>query len=112
MPVLPAIILPQASSESASLQTSTVPRVTERSLELRNKIVKDYVAGKGYGKISMQLSVPVSSVQSIIKKWKEQSAATNRPRMGSPRKIIPHAIGKLKRRVKIYLRTSRNESVE
>ena len=48
--------------------------------------MKEYEAGKGYRKISIQLSSTVSSEQSII---------TNKLRMAAPRKIPLHAIAKL-----------------
>ena len=66
-----------------------MPKVKERSHQLRNKIVKEYEAGKGYKEISMPLNVPVSSVQFIFKKWKEQGAVTNKPKMGVVWKKYP-----------------------
>ena len=53
-------------------------------------------------KISKQLSVPVSPVQHMIKKWKEQGTITNKSRMGAPRKMTPRAVVKLMRILKIY----------
>jgi transposase len=87
-------------------------KVKEHSLQVRNNIVKEYEAGKGYRKLSKQFNVPVSSVQSIIKKWKQQGAVSNKPRTGAPRKITPRACSKLVRSVKKNPRTTRKELVE
>ena len=79
----------------AALQTIAMLKVKEHSLQLRNKIVNEYQAGKRYEKILMQLSVPISFMKLIIKKWKEQGEVINKPRMGAPRNIAPRAIAKL-----------------
>ena len=44
--------------------------------------MKECEAGKGFREISMQLSDPVSSVQSVVKKWTEQGAACNKTKGG------------------------------
>ena len=67
---------------------------------------------KGYRKLSKQFNVPVSSVQSILKKWKEQGSVTKKPRAGAPKKINVCACSKLVKNVKKNLRTTRKELVE
>lgn len=89
-----------------------MPKVKEHSLDVKNNIVREYEAGKGYRKLSKQFNVPVSSVQSIIKKWKEQGSVTNKPRTGAPKKINLRACSKLVRMVKKNPRTTRKELVE
>ena len=59
----------------------------ELSKDLRNKVMELYKDGKGYKKISKALQMPVSTVQSLIKKWKIQGSLDTKPRSGRPRKI-------------------------
>lgn len=89
-----------------------MPKVKEHSLQLRNGIAEGYEAGKGYRKLSKQFHVPISTVQSIIKKWKHQGSVSNKPRTGAPKKITPRACSKLVRIVKKNPRTTRKELVE
>ena len=56
----------------------------------------------------MHLSVPVHKFCSVRnKKWKEQGAVTNKPRMDAPWKTFPLAIAKLNKGVNF-----RNKMVE
>lgn len=89
-----------------------MPKVKEHSLQVRTNIVEEYEAGKGYRKLSKQFHVPISSVQSIIKKWKKQGSVSNKPRTGAPKKITPRACSKLVRLVKKNPRVTRKELVE
>ena len=63
-----------------------MPKVKEHDIDVRNNRVQEYEAGKGYRKFLKQFSIPLSSVQSIIKERKEQGIATNRPRTVAPKK--------------------------
>ena len=77
----------------------------------KNNIVQEYEAGKGYRKLSKEFNIPVSSVQSIIKKWKEQGSVTIKPKTGAPKRINLRTCSKLVRMVK-NPRTIRKEMVE
>ena len=55
---------------------------------------------------------PCKFLQSIIIKWKEQDAVTNKPRMTAPRKIRPCTIAKLNKSLKEDPRTSERELVD
>lgn len=87
-------------------------KVKEHSLQVRNSIVTEYEAGKGYRKLSEQFKIPISTIQSIIKKWKEQGSVSNKPRTGAPKKINPRACSKLVRIAKCNPRVTRKELVE
>ena len=55
-----------------------MPKVKEHCLDVKNNIVCEYEAGKGVRKLSKQFHVSVSSLQFIIKKWKEQGNVTKK----------------------------------
>ena len=57
-------------------------------------------------------TLPVSSLQSIIKRRKEQGAVIKKLRISAARKITPSALAKLKRSVKKYTRTLKKKLVE
>ena len=87
--MLPVPALPQASCELASFQTITVPKAKEHFLLTPKQDCERVWSRQSMQEASMQLSVPVTSVQSIIKKRKEQAAVTTIPRMGVPKKTTP-----------------------
>ena len=62
-------------------------KAKELSKDLREKIVELYKTGKGYKKISKELRMPISSVQTLIKKWKMRDSVETKPRSGRPTKI-------------------------
>ena len=69
------------------------------SQDLRKRIVDLYKSGIGYRKISNQLFVPLSSVETIIRIWKTHNST--HPLMSSgPRKISERAQRLLIRKVK------------
>ena len=57
------------------------------SVELRDTIVKRHRSGEGYKTISGVLTVPKSTVSSIIRKWKEYATTQTLPRAGRPTKL-------------------------
>uniref|UniRef100_A0AAY5KG33 Transposase Tc1-like domain-containing protein n=1 Tax=Esox lucius TaxID=8010 RepID=A0AAY5KG33_ESOLU len=59
----------------------------EQPKDLPNKVMELCKYGKVYKKISKALQMPVSTVQSLIKKWKTQGSLDPKPRSGRPRNI-------------------------
>ncbi|KAG2470074.1 TCB1 transposase, partial [Polypterus senegalus] len=59
----------------------------ELSVDLRDRIVSRHKSGEGYRKISAALKVPVSTVASIIRKWKKFETTRTLPRAGRPSKL-------------------------
>ncbi|CAB1438867.1 unnamed protein product [Pleuronectes platessa] len=54
---------------------------------VRDKVVEKYEAGLGYKKISRALNISLSTIKSIIRKWKEYGTTANLPRGGRPPKL-------------------------
>ncbi|KAG2455383.1 TC1A transposase, partial [Polypterus senegalus] len=59
----------------------------ELSVDLRDRIVSRHKSGEGYRKISATLKVPMSTVASIIRKWKKFKTTRTLPRAGWPSKL-------------------------
>ncbi|KAG2465666.1 TCB1 transposase, partial [Polypterus senegalus] len=59
----------------------------ELSVDLRDRIVSRHKSGEGYRKISAALKVPMSTVASIISKWKKFETTRTLPRAGPPSKL-------------------------
>ncbi|KAG2465714.1 TCB2 transposase, partial [Polypterus senegalus] len=59
----------------------------ELSVDLRDRIVSRHKSGEGYRKISAALKVPMSTVASIIHKWKKFETTRTLPRAGWPSKL-------------------------
>ncbi|KAG2463651.1 TCB1 transposase, partial [Polypterus senegalus] len=59
----------------------------ELSVDLRDRIVSRHKSGEGYRRISAALKVPMSTVASIICKWKKFETTRTLPRAGRPSKL-------------------------
>ncbi|KAG2461487.1 TCB1 transposase, partial [Polypterus senegalus] len=59
----------------------------ELPVDLRDRIVSRHKSGEGYRKISAALKVPMSTVASIIRKWKKFETTRTLPRAGRPSKL-------------------------
>ncbi|KAG2455820.1 TCB1 transposase, partial [Polypterus senegalus] len=59
----------------------------ELSVALRDRIASRHKSGEGYRKNSAALKVPVSTVTSIIRKWKKFETTRTLPRAGRPSKL-------------------------
>ncbi|KAK3556293.1 hypothetical protein QTP70_007047 [Hemibagrus guttatus] len=59
----------------------------ELTVDLRDRIVLRHRSGEGYRKISAALKFPVSTVASIIRKWKKFVTSRTLPRAGRPAKL-------------------------
>lgn len=81
----------------------------EMSSDIKNRIVEKHNAGISYNKISEQLHVPKSTIQSVTKKYKEFNSTVNLPRAGRPRKISQRTARKIVRTSTINLRITRKE---
>ncbi|XP_071322861.1 centrin-3-like [Trachinotus anak] len=71
----------------------------ELSVDLRDEIVARHKSGQGYKTISKALSVPRSTVASIIVKWKKFGTTKTLPRVGRPAKLSNRARRALVREV-------------
>ncbi|KAG2459621.1 TCB1 transposase, partial [Polypterus senegalus] len=59
----------------------------ELSVDLRDRIVSRHKSGEGYRKISAALKVPMSTVASVIRKWKKFKTTRTLHRAGRPSKL-------------------------
>ena len=65
----------------------------------------------GYKKISKQLDEKLTTVGAIIRKWKKHKVTAKLPRSGAPRKISPHEISMMMRKVRDRPSTTQEELV-
>ncbi|KAI4872898.1 hypothetical protein NFI96_007255 [Prochilodus magdalenae] len=72
----------------------------EHSKAIRDRIVEGHKAGKGSKTLSKELGLPVSTIGSIIRKWKAYGTTVNHPRPGQPFKASSRAEARLVRTVK------------
>ncbi|XP_053157540.1 zinc finger protein 397-like [Hemicordylus capensis] len=100
----------EASNPSASKLT-TMPKTKELSKDVRDKVVDLHKAGLGYKTIAKQLGEKVTTVGTIIRKWKKHKITVNLPRSGAPCKISPHGVAMIMRTVTKQPRTTRGELV-
>ncbi len=77
-----------------------IMRSKELPEELRDRIVARHRSGQGYKKISAALKVPMSTVASIILKWKTFGMTRTLPRAGRPAKLSYRGRRALVREVK------------
>ncbi|CAJ0965489.1 unnamed protein product, partial [Ranitomeya imitator] len=84
-------------------------KTKEHSKAIRDKIVEGHKAGKGYKTLFKELGLPISTVGSIIRKWKAYGTTVSLPRPGQPLKVSSRAEARLVRRVKANPRTTRKE---
>ncbi|CAB1458230.1 unnamed protein product [Pleuronectes platessa] len=69
------------------LMHSSIMKTKELTKQVRDKVVEKYEAGLGYKKISRALNISLSTIKSIIRKWKEYGTTANLPRGGRPPKL-------------------------
>ncbi|KAG2457221.1 TCB1 transposase, partial [Polypterus senegalus] len=62
-------------------------KLEELSVDLRDRIVSRHKSGEGYRKISAALKVPMSTVASIIRKWKKFETTRTLPIAGRPSEL-------------------------
>ncbi|KAI4877246.1 hypothetical protein NFI96_014302 [Prochilodus magdalenae] len=87
-------------------------KTKEHSKAIRDKIVEGHKAGKAYKTLSKELGLPVSTIGSIIRKWKAYGTTVNHPRPGQPFKVSSRAEARLVRTVKADPRITRRELQE
>ena len=95
--------------QQSSGNVGSMGKRKEISQDLRQRIVKLHNEGLGYRRISSQLCLPISSVGTIVRKWKANNTTINMPRTGRPRKINERAARKLVRTVVQRPQTTREE---
>ncbi|KAI4885871.1 hypothetical protein NFI96_009846 [Prochilodus magdalenae] len=76
-------------------------KTKEHSKAIRDKIVEGHKAGKGYKTLSKELGLPVSTIGSIIRKWKASGTTVNHPRPGQPFKVSSRAEARLAERSRL-----------
>ncbi|KAG2466651.1 TCB1 transposase, partial [Polypterus senegalus] len=81
----------------------------ELSVNLRDRIVSRHKSGEGYRNISAALKVPMSTVASIIRKWKKFKTTRTLPRAGRPSKLSDLGRRALVREVTKNLTTTLSE---
>ncbi|CAB1444407.1 unnamed protein product [Pleuronectes platessa] len=69
------------------VESASMKRLNSMTHEVRDKVVEKYEAGLGYKKISRALNISLSTIKSIIRKWKEYGTTANLPRGGRPPKL-------------------------
>ncbi|KAI4872702.1 hypothetical protein NFI96_007522 [Prochilodus magdalenae] len=79
-------------------------KTKELSEDLRSKIVRKRGQSQGYKSISKELNVPVSTMRSVIKKFKAHGTVANLPRCGRKRKLDERFQRKIVRMVDNELR--------
>ncbi|CAB1439521.1 unnamed protein product [Pleuronectes platessa] len=78
----------QGFLERASIHVLvSIMKTKELTKQVRDKVVEKYEAGLGYKKISRALNISLSTIKSIIRKWKEYGTTANLPRGGRPPKL-------------------------
>ncbi|KAI4892864.1 hypothetical protein NFI96_000757 [Prochilodus magdalenae] len=87
-------------------------KTKEHSKAIRDKIVEGHKAGRGYKTLSKELGLHVSTIGSIIRKWKAYGTTVNHPRPGQPFKVSSRAEARLVRMVKADPRITRRELQE
>ncbi len=81
----------------------------EPSKDLRDAIVKQHQKGNSYKKISHSFSLPCTTVQSVISKWKSTITTITMPTTGHPWKLFTRAEGKLSHAVTVKPMAARQE---
>jgi transposase len=66
-------------------------KTKELSRQYLDKVVEKYRLGLASKKISETLNIPQTTINSIIKKWKEYGTTTNLTREGHPPKLTDQA---------------------
>jgi transposase len=81
----------------------------ELSSDIKKLIIDKHKTGISYNKISENLHVPKSTIQSIIRKYQEFGSTANLPRAGRPRKISPRMTRKIVRTAVVNPRITRKD---
>ncbi len=80
-------------------------KTKEPSKDIRDKIVDLHKAGMGYKTISKELGEKEITLGAFIRKWKKYKITINLS--GAPRKISPHGVRMIMRKVRDQSRTTR-----
>ncbi|CAB1428463.1 unnamed protein product [Pleuronectes platessa] len=73
--------------EEGEKEKLRIMKTKELTKQVRDKVVEKYEAGLGDKKISRALNISLSTIKSIIRKWKEYGTTANLPRGGRPPKL-------------------------
>lgn len=80
-------------------------------MDIRDKILDQHKAGRGYKTISKKLSVKVTTLAAIIQKWKKCKMTVSCPWSAAPCKILPHRVRMILRKMANQLKTTLEELV-
>ncbi len=86
-------------------------KTKELSKDVRDKILDQHKAGMDYKTIAKQLGEKVTTVGTIIRKWKKQKLTVNLPQTGTPCKISPRGVSMVMRTVRNQPRTTQEDLV-
>ncbi len=84
-------------------------KTKELSKDVSNKILDPHTAGMSYKTIAKQLGEKVTTVGTIIHKWKKHKITVNLLRTGAPCKISPHGVSNIVRTVRNQPRTTQED---
>ncbi|KAI3361613.1 hypothetical protein L3Q82_013752, partial [Scortum barcoo] len=80
---------------------AVMPKTNEHSEDLRTRIIDAQKEGKGYKKNAKQFKVPVSTVQSIVKKYKEFNTVKTLQGRGRKATVSTRLARKIQRQVRV-----------
>ncbi|CAB1449797.1 unnamed protein product [Pleuronectes platessa] len=83
----PSTGLGKLTKDKSPKRKVCIMKTKELTKQVRDKVVEKYEAGLGYKKISRALNISLSTIKSIIRKWKEYGTTANLPRGGRPPKL-------------------------
>lgn len=84
----------------------------ELSNSEKELIIKHWKEGKSYRKIADILTMPFTTISSVIAKYKKVKTVENKSRSGAPRKISPKSMRKIQRKIQENPMTTRREIQE
>ncbi len=98
----------EAINQSDS-KLSIMAKTKELSKDVRDRIVDLHKAGMGYKTIAKQLGEKVTTVGTIIRKWKKHRITVNLPQSGAPCKISPRGVSMIMRTMRNLPGTTRKD---
>lgn len=81
----------------------------ELALETKATIIDLHKKGQGYRKISKTLSIPIPTIQGVVRRFQQRGHVGNADRPGRPRKLPARSVRKVVRKVEQYPRTTLGE---
>ena len=82
------------------------PKKKEHSTDLRSLVVQHFLNGDSYGEIAKKVLLPRSTIQYIVKRYKETKCIANLAGRGRKRKTAPIVDRAIQRKIKVDRRKS------